>query len=1389
GEEWTHQAKLLAPDGVAGNRFGNSVAIYQDTIAVGAPSDDDNEIYCGSAHIFVQSGGEWKYQAMLLAPDRAADDYFGASVAIYGNTIVIGASRDDDNGGNRDARLMLWIQQRIMERRGAQEGVGWTLKPVMTLAPGAEEVRHLRQPHHRGGRGRLGGRVLHGPLERPLHPPRPPPQGEVQRPREEGHAGEVREGEHEDRRAAQPRPGPHRAEEGADLVPERRGRRRGVQDVVHAAQDQDRVDLATAGGAGAEEGEHPALDAPGREAAPAEGVVPHRVVRPGPQAEELGEGHGGPAPERLAVGRAADALHGTVADHGEAELAACRFPLCVPSSVVRPSPDPGGGQAGRPRGRPSQLKQERRHRCRRGACAGFRENPHPPQEEAPRDVDRERRGVMCAAVAPPVPRPRVPPPPPELVPEEQEEQVVVREAAEEEAAHVAHRNGLISSFLRILCEGLARLARPSSYLGKLGRPDLERIIMASESASPDDNADATALPQRPPSNVSAGSAQETAGGTDGTDVGHSTAVPDGLRDGMTASTVRASNDDGLPIPVRQVVDHGRESEGPRLHDGPPGPPCFPLEFDDSLAKGDAVGQEEVAGGPQLHDGLPGPPSFPHEFDDSLAKTVGKGFERMPPDHAGDYASAVHSTMGASVSSTAAVGPSMLEGAGGVRVSERGTAPPMSLLRAVATAAVGLMPSAGRSTILAEAYRVEEAEETPGGDIIYEAEPDIPPFYQRKGFLSVMIALPLLAVIAMGVLLSNNSGSPLPVPTSSPSEDPVTGQTASKFHVPSSAPSVPATLSPMYDPRPILTVVRERGSVRCGVEDTVATGAVQFGKFAADLCRSVAAAVLGDPYATQLVPVGKDRYQVLNDHGVDLLTGDAWTVEKAMREPTTGSAFNFGHPYYQASVVYVGVPNYVECAMSEKRYDDCGALAICAVDDSLDIRDAVTSYYSFLLFDKFPVIEAALHNGTCDVLVADDYQIYGSELQADLDNGTYVMSDLRLFLNRISMVTRTGNAGDQEWSDVLSGLFAGIFRATQIGLGLDPAACQKTLEDPRRGSGPISFLDPVNCVGNHFEIFSRSISTKLLGTKGFAKAIDAPNLGSLQCRDCKNVLMSSPTLREIVDRGGLRCGIYMDPERNYTKSSLPVLMAETYCTSVAATIFQGDPGAATITHFTEIDFSVFPVDFDVVAGVAGNLADLNMDGLQSFAYYDPKDPSPWRAAAGYFLEDKYYLNGVEYNGIGKELVLATRSYDEDDGLTRLIAMVFVATVHAQRIGVSRSNSQMMPLIELFGDAVTFMLKDVVALVGNYDDVLAESFRASDGQIEKGWNGVVQNFALTTRAPMLRCSLTGSCPPEELGTEIGPGIYMWDSSEIPDESELMVLENLGGWLSGNADDPFV
>ena len=439
-----------------------------------------------------------------------------------------------------------------------------------------------------------------------------------------------------------------------------------------------------------------------------------------------------------------------------------------------------------------------------------------------------------------------------------------------------------------------------------------------------------------------------------------------------------------------------------------------------------------------------------------------------------------------------------------------------------------------------------------------------------------------------------------------------------------------------------------------------------------------------------------------------------------------------------------------------------------------------------------MIEAALRNGTCNVLVSDVSQIYGSDLQADLDIGTYAMSNFHVSVNRLSVVTRAGNAGDGEWSNVIEGTRHGLSKAVQIGLGLDPAACQKILDDPDRGSGPISFLDPVRCVGNYAEIFGRSLSTKILGSSSddfYAQTIDAPNLGSLRCKDCENVLLSSPSVKEIVDRGGLRCGIYMDQERNYTKTSLPVLMAETYCTAVAVAIFQGDRDAVNITHFTEIDYSVFPDEFDVVAGVeAVFIREHGRLDHQDFEY-DPEEPSPWSMASGYFLEDKYHLDGVEYNGVGKGRALAIRKTDEDDGLAYLIGMVFVATVHAQRIGIDRSTSYEMPLFELLGNGLTFMLKDVIAFAGNYDEVLADALRASDGQIGRGWNSIIKKYEVTFGVPTVWCSLSGSCPHEVWGKNIGLGFYLWDSNEIPDESELMVLENLGGWLGGNEDDPFV
>ncbi len=95
GSTWTQQAYLKAANAAAGDRFGTSVAISGDTIIVGAPREDVGGSDAGSAYVFVRSGTTWSQQAYLKASNAGAGDRFGVSVAVSDNTAVVGANRED----------------------------------------------------------------------------------------------------------------------------------------------------------------------------------------------------------------------------------------------------------------------------------------------------------------------------------------------------------------------------------------------------------------------------------------------------------------------------------------------------------------------------------------------------------------------------------------------------------------------------------------------------------------------------------------------------------------------------------------------------------------------------------------------------------------------------------------------------------------------------------------------------------------------------------------------------------------------------------------------------------------------------------------------------------------------------------------------------------------------------------------------------------------------------------------------------------------------------------------------------------------------------------------------------------------------------------------------
>lgn len=101
-DAWGQVAKLTAGDAEPGDSFGISVAISGDTVVVGSALDDhDGKYHAGSAYVFMRDTGgtdAWGQVAKLTAADAEERDEFGTSVAVEGDTVVVGAILDNHPG-------------------------------------------------------------------------------------------------------------------------------------------------------------------------------------------------------------------------------------------------------------------------------------------------------------------------------------------------------------------------------------------------------------------------------------------------------------------------------------------------------------------------------------------------------------------------------------------------------------------------------------------------------------------------------------------------------------------------------------------------------------------------------------------------------------------------------------------------------------------------------------------------------------------------------------------------------------------------------------------------------------------------------------------------------------------------------------------------------------------------------------------------------------------------------------------------------------------------------------------------------------------------------------------------------------------------------------------
>ena len=144
---WSEQKKLKASNPQLNSRyfFGNSIAINGDTIVVGSKGEGSSatssgaitldSLKSGAAYVFIRDAGNWTEQALLKASTVDADDSFGTSVAIDGDTILVGAVGEDsssvgdqtDNSANAAGAAYVfsrsagtWTQQAFLKASNAE---------------------------------------------------------------------------------------------------------------------------------------------------------------------------------------------------------------------------------------------------------------------------------------------------------------------------------------------------------------------------------------------------------------------------------------------------------------------------------------------------------------------------------------------------------------------------------------------------------------------------------------------------------------------------------------------------------------------------------------------------------------------------------------------------------------------------------------------------------------------------------------------------------------------------------------------------------------------------------------------------------------------------------------------------------------------------------------------------------------------------------------------------------------------------------------------------------------------------------------------------------------------------------------------------------------------
>ena len=118
GTAWSQTQILTAHDAKESDTFGQSIALSDEFLVIGAPHHDTTYSDAGAVYVFERSNMAWQFKTKLTAPDGGAGDLYGISVALDGHTLLVGADLHDEQSDNAGAVYAYSFENNVWRQQG-----------------------------------------------------------------------------------------------------------------------------------------------------------------------------------------------------------------------------------------------------------------------------------------------------------------------------------------------------------------------------------------------------------------------------------------------------------------------------------------------------------------------------------------------------------------------------------------------------------------------------------------------------------------------------------------------------------------------------------------------------------------------------------------------------------------------------------------------------------------------------------------------------------------------------------------------------------------------------------------------------------------------------------------------------------------------------------------------------------------------------------------------------------------------------------------------------------------------------------------------------------------------------------------------------------------------